>query len=105
MNSNMMCPNNNDECKHHILSTPRTFVGYRRGGNVGLFVLVLDDDLDLLADEGRIFAGLGVGGHVVNFLGRRRNLRRLGVGLSLGHVGAARTAEDAGEGPVRMEHK
>ena len=98
----------NAQTPHTNNSTPRTFVGNRRGGNVGLLVLVLDDDLDLLADEGRIFAGLsgvGVAGHVVDFLRwRRRNLRRLGVGLSLGHVGAARTAEDARKRSVRMEH-
>lgn len=105
-------PNNNDECANITYcnnNTTHTFVGNRRGGNVGLLVLVLHDDLDFLADEGRIFAGLccvgDFGSHVVDFLGRRRNLRRLGVGLSLGHFGAARTAEDAGERPVRMEHK
>ena len=85
-----------------------TFVGNRRGRHVGLLVLVLDDDLDLPPDEGRIFAGhwhpflvVGLGGG----RRRRRNLRRLGVGLcSLGHVGAVRTAEGAGEGAVGVEH-
>ena len=87
-----------------------TFVGNCRGRHVGLLVLVLDDDLDLPPDEGRIFAGhwhpflvVGLGGGGRR---RRRNLRRLGVGLcSLGHVGAVRTAEDAGEGAVGVEHK
>ena len=86
-----------------------TFVGNCRGRHVGLLVLVLDDDLDLPPDEGRIFAGhwhpflvVGLGGGGRR---RRRNLRRLGVGLcSLGHVGAVRTAEDAGEGAVGVEH-